>query len=102
MEYSKEKQLGPKKLKLPSAQKKKEATGEARMFGFIWQKRKHICENCKEALSEEPLVNYFSHIKPKSTHPELRLVESNIQLLCCDCHDAYDKQGIEAFEKRTK
>lgn len=77
-------------------------TGEKDLFFEIWHERDHICENCKRYLGEEAKTFYFSHIKPKSTHSELRLVKSNIQLLCRDCHYAFDFQGKEAFNKRTR
>ena len=80
--------------------KKRKITGERDMFIEIWNEREHICENCNQELSYEPRVHYFSHIKSKGAHPSLRLEKSNIQLLCMDCHYAYDFQGKVAFENR--
>lgn len=78
----------------------KKQTGEREVFLAIWAIRPHICTNCWDKLGDEPLAHFFSHIKPKSTHPHLRLVPSNIQLLCFDCHYAHDFIGKEAFLKR--
>lgn len=70
-------------------------TGEREMFLEIWEEREHFCTNpdCRKFLGHEPKTYFFSHIKPKSTHPELRLEKSNIRLLCFDCHFAVDHQG---------
>ena len=75
-------------------------TGELQVFIEIWQERLHICEHCGIYLGEDAKVNYFSHIKPKSTYPELRLEKSNIELLCEDCHHAREFQGREVYERR--
>ena len=77
-------------------------TGERRLFLKIWEEKPHYCENCKTFLGSEPKVHFFSHIKPKSTHPELRLEKSNIQVLCFECHHARDFRGIEEFNRLTK
>lgn len=80
----------------------KKPTGEKELFAEIWAERPHVCVNCKVQLGTEARVHYFSHIKPKSTHPELRLNKDNIQILCMDCHNAYDFQGKKNFEKRFR
>lgn len=64
---------------------KKKATGEREMFLEIWNERPHNCVKCGKRLPY-PMANFFSHIKPKSTHPELRLCKSNVELLCAECH----------------
>jgi len=63
-------------------------TGEKKLFLEIWEEREHICSNpnCKKFLGEEPLAQFFSHRKPKSTHPELRLDKNNVYLKCFECH----------------
>lgn len=77
-------------------------TGEKALFLEIWNERLHICENCKTPLGEEPKIWMFAHVKPKSVSSSLRLIKENIRLLCYDCHDALDKQGKAAYEKRHK
>jgi|688.fasta_scaffold410246_2 5-methylcytosine-specific restriction endonuclease McrA len=77
----------------------KKATGEKEMFLEIWSERAHICTNCQKTLGAEPYTFFFSHIKSKGAHPELRLDKSNIQLLCFDCHKEYDQGTKERFEK---
>lgn len=64
------------------------STGERELFLEIWNERPHYCENpkCRKWLGNELKVFFFSHRKPKSKYPELRLVKSNIDLLCRDCH----------------
>ena len=78
--------------------RRRKATGEKKLFLEIWEESEHICTNCKIELGYEPRVHYFSHIKSKGAHPELRLDKDNIQLLCMDCHYAYDFQGKEKFD----
>lgn len=77
-------------------------TGEKELFLEIWLERPHICENCKSPLGNEPKIWMFAHIIPKSVNELLRLVKKNIRLLCFECHDALDKQGEFAYEKRRK
>ena len=82
--------------------RRRKKTGEKKVFLEIWEEREHICTNCKEHLGSQPIVNYFAHIKPKSTHPELRLEKDNIQLMCMACHYAFDFQGIDKFNSLTR
>jgi len=91
--------------KKPYAYKRK-PTGERDVFIEIWNERPHECEHCGKPLNE-PLVHYFAHIKPKRTHPELRLKKSNIRILCYDftngedgCHWCFDHGTPEQFEAR--
>ena len=56
-------------------------------------------------LGEEPLCRFCSaagrvnaarevdHIRPVATHPELRLVRSNLRPLCTPCHSARTARG---------
>jgi len=82
--------------------KKKKPTGERSLFLAIWATRPHICTNCNCDLGKEPKVHFFSHIVGKGRNPKLRLEPSNIQLLCQECHYAYDFQGEEKFLSRKK
>lgn len=81
--------------------KRRRTTGEAALFKAVWHTRPHVCENCKDPLQEPARSFYFAHIKPKSTHPELRLDFTNIRLLCWDCHNAYDAGTRAQYEART-
>lgn len=69
---------------------KRKPTGERNLFLDIWNERPHFCKHCNINLGNEPKTFFFSHIKPKSTHPELRLSKDNIQLLCYQCHYNFD------------
>jgi len=86
-----------KKKKKPVRTKK---TGEKDLFWSIWQEREHFCENCGAFLGHEAKTYYFSHIKPKSTHPELRLKKSNVELLCWDCHTSWDGNKVEYYKRK--
>jgi hypothetical protein len=72
-------------------------TGEREMFLEIWEERPHFCTNpkCRTFLGNEPKTVFFSHIKPKSVYSELRLVKSNVRLLCFSCHFDADHRGIK-------
>jgi hypothetical protein len=81
--------------KMPVKKKKpvktfKKPTGELAMFKEIWEEREHICNKCRTDLGDEPNIGYFSHIKSKGAHPNLRLIKTNVELLCLDCHHIWD------------
>ena len=80
----------------------RKTTGEKDLFLSIWDSRPHVCTNCGKYLGEEPRAHYFSHIKSKGAYPELRLDPNNCQLLCMECHFAFDFQGIDEFNKLRK
>jgi len=80
--------------------RRRKPTGEKKIFKEIWEEREHRCINCLCHLGDEARVHYFSHIKSKGAYPELRLDKNNIQLLCMECHYAFDHQGSEYFLKR--
>jgi DNA-directed RNA polymerase subunit RPC12/RpoP len=79
--------------------KSHKTTGEKDLFIEIWAERPHHCVNCKKNLGTEPRTFFFSHIKSKGAHPEKRLDKTNIQLLCLQCHQAYDHGTQQQFEK---
>lgn len=70
--------------------KARKATGEWALFMEIWTERPHKCVRCGLDLGSEPKAVYFSHIRSKGAHPELRLVKSNIELLCERCHHKHE------------
>ena len=91
------------KIKLRKKKVKfKKATGEKDLFLKIWQEREHVCSNCKCSLGDEPVVHFFSHIKSKGAYPELRLCESNIELLCLECHHFWDNGSKEKFYNKKR
>lgn len=78
------KRLNEGKLKTPIRRKYK-PTGELMLFKKIYESRPHFCEWCNKPINGFSIMNYH-HIKPKSTHPELRLDENNIVKICDKCH----------------
>ena len=82
-----------------SKPKPKKETGELKMFHEIWEERPHICVHCGAKLYNFSVWN-FEHIKPKSTHPELRLVKENIELLCSECHFCKTNCSRDIYNKR--
>ncbi len=80
---------------------KRKPTGELDLFKALWEVRHHICTNCGVGLGSFN-VGFFSHIKSKGSCQQLRLDPTNIQILCLQCHYAFDFRGKDAFEKRKK
>jgi 5-methylcytosine-specific restriction endonuclease McrA len=97
-----------RKGKRAPTKKKKKTTGERNFFLQIWEEREHKCQCCGTNLGDEPIVHFFSHLLPKSTHPELRLEKENIWLKCKDCHhewefgDKKQEKFKKAIEKREE
>jgi len=92
------------KRKSKPKKKLRKPTGELAMFLEIWAEREHVCEHCGRP---QPIfmVHCFAHIKPKGTYPELRLVKSNIRILCHywdDTHGWYGCHTSETFESKEK
>lgn len=69
----------------------KERRGDLRsVFLEIWKERPHKCVSCGKDLGDEPKAIYFSHIKSRGAHPELKLDKENIELRCDACHYNWD------------
>lgn len=88
------------KYKITKIKRKRKTTGEAALFKEIWEEREHICHNCKIPLGDEMKTFFFMHIRSKGAHGKLRLVKTNIELACYDCHTAYDRISIEVYTSR--
>lgn len=73
-----------------SKKKTTKNSGERLLFLEIWRERPHYCNKCGTYLGNTPKVHYFSHIKSKGAHPELRLDKNNIEILCLKCHQEYE------------
>lgn len=52
----------------------------------VFEKYHGKCCLCGRSHREDGVKIHADHIKPRSTHPRLELVEDNIQLLCEDCN----------------
>ena len=83
----------PKKIKKISEKgkqkkelKKELVQNDMAFYLKIWLKRPHKCEECGCNLESKPKLYNFDHILEKQSHPKLRHVEDNIQLLCLPCH----------------
>lgn len=73
----------------------KEVTRERRgdlqsLFQEIWNERPHKCTECGKDLGNDPKPIFFSHIKSRGAHPELKMDKNNIRLLCSACHKFED------------
>jgi len=96
--------LNPKKTKL------RHPTGELAMFLEIWEDMEtpRKCNHCGRPQFIFR-VDSFAHIKPKGTHPELRLNKNNIWFSCSyfddkhgwyGCHTSQTFESIEKFNAR--
>lgn len=76
-----------KKAKINHRSEKGKATIKAELLLFqkIFQERDPWCEWCKAPITVFSPMNYH-HLRTKGSHPELRLVESNIVKICAECH----------------
>lgn len=76
----------------------KERKGDLQaLFLEIWKERPHKCVHCGKNLGEEPKAIYFSHIKSRGAHPELKMDKNNIELLCAECHYEWDFGDREKY-----
>lgn len=73
------------KIKYRSEKGKELAKQELLLFQKLFQERPPYCEYCKTEITVFNPTNYH-HVRTKGSHPELRLVESNIVKICVDCH----------------
>lgn len=62
------------------------------------------CQNCRHYGKNEKHKLRVDHIKPVETHPELKLVESNLRTLCSACDNARHstKRGGRALDKAAR
>lgn len=65
--------------------KPKEATGERELMKEVYNERPNKCEWCSKPIYGFNVGN-MHHVKPKSTHPELRLDKNNLVKICLQCH----------------
>lgn len=69
---------------------------------------KAFCENCGMPIPQLRFSN-ISHIKKRSTHPELRVEVSNMEVLCSSqnfwgetddsCHTAWERNDFKKFKE---
>jgi 5-methylcytosine-specific restriction protein A len=51
------------------------------------------CEECAKTKPSSVPATQVDHILPRHSHPELRLVYSNLQSLCDQCHGEKTRRG---------
>jgi len=73
------------KIKHRSEKWKEIIKQELLLFQKIFKERPPWCEWCKASITVFSPMNYH-HLRTKGSHPELRLVESNIAKICVECH----------------
>lgn len=79
--------IGRTKAKIKHRSKKGLETVKAELLLFqkIFNERPPKCEYCGTSITVYSPCNYH-HVRTKGSHPELRLVESNIVKICVECH----------------
>ncbi len=89
----------PKPLaKTKIKQKFSKPTGELVLFQSIFNSRRRACYVCNTPLNTFDVWN-FSHILPKSTHPEFRLYDKNIVLKCREHHHDWETKAKSDLAK---
>jgi len=73
------------KINYRSEKGKELAKQELLLFQKLFQERPPSCEYCGTEITVFNPTNYH-HVRTKGSHPELRLVESNIVKICIECH----------------
>lgn len=82
----------------PLNRTKKKKTGELELFFKLNESKSQFCEICGKYIPNPSPFN-FHHIKPKSTHPHLRLDPNNIQKICNICHFNIHNNSKHRYEK---
>ena len=83
-----------KEKRVKAKKPKKEVKGSDFYIGNEWRRlrvkvlEKYNCKcmMCGRSPKDHGIVIHVDHIKPKSLFPELKLEESNLQILCEDCN----------------
>lgn len=82
-----------RRIKIPWVGKDVEANSSAFLYSYEWRRLRMVvltkrgarCECCGASAVDGVRI-HVDHIKPRRLHPELALVESNLQVLCADCN----------------
>ncbi len=65
------------------------AAANARFFKWVWEHKRHCCEECMKPLYRFSATN-CSHILTRGAHPEMAHDPRNINILCYDCHAKWE------------
>lgn len=80
----------------PNSRDNYRLTAAKRGYDNAWQKVRYQklrvdplceCDSCQAGKKRVTVANMVHHIEPIETHPELRLVWSNLQSMNRDCHE---------------
>lgn len=75
-----------------------------RFFKWIWLHKPHYCEECGRPLPEYS-ATFCSHILSRGAHPEKAHDGRNINILCFQCHCAWEngnRTTMRIYEKNQK
>lgn len=76
-----------------------------RFFRWVWENKRHICEETMRPLGAEFAAVYCSHIITRGSHPEMSLDPRNINLLCPEMHNKWefgDRDTMRIFPQNAR
>lgn len=101
-----------KPVKRASNKRKSVLEADREVYLRLFLDRGQVCEECDTPLPDEFEIDgnlvaiwRYSHIKPKSTYPELRHDPNNFNILCLECHSKWefgDKKEMKIYNKNKE
>lgn len=68
---------------------KNDDEGNAKFYAYCIKHFPHVCENCGKPI-KHPWATNVSHILSRGSHPEMAHDPRNVNILCWDCHTAWE------------
>ena len=65
------------------------AEGNAKFYAYCLRHKPLVCENCGKPI-RNPSATNVSHILTRGAHPEMAFDPRNINILCWECHNAWE------------
>ena len=65
------------------------AEGNAKFYAYCLHHKPLVCENCGKPI-RNPSATNVSHILTRGAHPEMAFDPRNINILCWECHNAWE------------
>ena len=68
------------------------AEGNAKFYAYCLRHKPLVCENCGVPI-RHPSATNVSHILTRGAHPEMAFDPRNINILCWECHNAWEHKN---------
>ena len=68
------------------------AEGNAKFYAYCLHHKPLVCENCGKPI-RNPSATNVSHILTRGAHPEMAFDPRNINILCWECHNAWEHKN---------